>query len=189
MDFLERPLFSRTSVWASEKAVPHRGGGSKVTAAAGRCIIDSAGLLSDGDGDEVFACRLEDSGIASGPEAGFFPSLIEIFRSKGVCLPPRGGESRVTESMDGRLEAAAIIWFLDGGLSRGNRENDPPCGGPVDMLTAWSASSGPLWLLFLSSNELPKDEHPGSIEATRGEGAEVEIQITPSLSIHVRRCT
>lgn len=111
----ERPLFSRTSVCASEKAVPVRIGGSIVTAAAGRCIdVGSLDLPSDGDGDEAFACRLRDSGIDSSADDGLIlpalavllPSLMEVFRSNGVRLPPLGGDSCVTESMDGRPAAA-----------------------------------------------------------------------------------
>lgn len=178
MDLLvERPLFSRTSVCASEKAVPVRVGGSMVTAAAGRCIVTGSapdGLPSDGDGDEAFACRLRDTGMVESaadelvvPMAGLLPSLMETFRSMGVCLPPRGGESRVTESMDGRPAAAAFICVLDGGRSLGNREKDPPCGGPVDMLTGWwSASSGPDSSSLCCSSLIPRlfsrGEHPGS---------------------------
>lgn len=157
MDLLDRPLFSRISVWASEKAVPVRDGGSTVTAAAGRWIFvtsSAVGLASDGDGDDALACRLRDSGILVASAAddelavaatGLLPSLMEILRSNnGVCLPPRHGESRVNESMDGRPPPeAARICVLDGGRSRGKREKEPPCGGPVDILTDWSASSGP----------------------------------------------
>lgn len=141
MELRERVLFSRTSVWASEKAVPHRGGGSITATGAGRCIIGSAGLLSDG---EVLALGA-DSGVAavaSGAAAvsGFFPSRMEALRSSGVRLPARDGESRDTESIDGR-GPAAVIWFLDGGLSLGKREKAPPGGGPADIFAFISASS------------------------------------------------
>lgn len=125
----DRPLFSRTRVWASEKAVPHRGGGSTAVATgAGRCIIGSvANLLSD-DG-EVLALGA-DSGatavVTTVAGSAFFPDRMDMLRSSGVRLPVRDGESRDTESIDGRRPAAAFIWFLDGGLSLGKREKDPP---------------------------------------------------------------
>lgn len=67
---------------------------------------------------------------------------MDILRSNGVRLPFRDGESRETESMDGRAPATAFIWFRDGGLSLGKREKDPPWGGPADMFAVklWPSS-------------------------------------------------
>lgn len=59
---------------------------------------------------------------------------MDVFASEGVRLPALGGESRDNESIDGRGPGVLFIWFLDGGLSLGKRENAPPCGGPADMM-------------------------------------------------------
>lgn len=100
MELRDTVLFSRTSVCASEKAVPHRGGGSITAAGAGRCIMVSAGWGRDG---EVFAAAesiaTEVGGIV--PEADLLPSGLDAFASRGVRLPALGSMSRDTESIDG----------------------------------------------------------------------------------------
>lgn len=133
MELRDTVLFSRTSVCASEKAVPHRGGGSITAAGAGTCIMVSAGWGRDG---EVFAAAESIATVVEGivAEADLLPSGLAAFTSRGVRLPALGGKSRETESIEGRGPGVLFIWFLDGGLSLGKREKAPPCGGPADMV-------------------------------------------------------
>lgn len=107
MELRDTVLFSRTSVCASEKAVPQRGGGSITAAGAGRCIIvGSASCVPDG---EVLAAAESTATVvvvavvvgAIVPEADLLPSGLDTFTSRGVLLPALGGRSRDTESIDG----------------------------------------------------------------------------------------
>lgn len=106
IEFLERSLLARTRVWASEKAVPQRAGGSAVTTAAGRCIMGSACLLSDGHTTVLSVMSTGSDGPIDGPVAAvaevFLPSRTDMLRSSGVRLPALDGESRDAESIDGR---------------------------------------------------------------------------------------
>lgn len=140
MELRETVLFSRTSVCASEKAVPQRGGGSNVVAVgAGRCIIGSDVAAACGMDvcDVVMVAAAVSTATASVEEdmvvvgAGLLPSRLEVRLSNGVRLP--------FESMDGRRPGVLFMWFLDGGLSFGKRENAPPaCGGPDDIVAGCS---------------------------------------------------
>lgn len=133
MELRDTVLFSRTSVCASEKAVPHRGGGSITAAGAGRCIMFSAGWGRDG---EVLAAAESIATVVGGivAEVDLLPSGLVVLASRGVRLPALGGKSRDTESIEGLGPGVLFIWFLDGGLSLGKREKAPPCGGPADMV-------------------------------------------------------
>lgn len=94
-------LFSRTSVWASEKAVPQRGGGSNAAAVgAGRCIIGSGAAASGTDVWEVVAVAAAVSTAAASVEeetmvvgAGLLPSRLDVRLSNGVRLPLLAGGS------------------------------------------------------------------------------------------------
>lgn len=73
MELRDMVLFSRTRVCASEKAVPHRGGGSITAAGGGRCIIGSAGWTEDG---EVLAAAesIATAALETDAGTGFLPS-------------------------------------------------------------------------------------------------------------------
>lgn len=139
IELRDRALLVRTSVCASEKAVPVRWTGSVVATGAGRRIAGSPVChLSAGHAVILLLSASSDSGTVIDDEpvgpAGFLPSLTDVFRSIGVRRAALDGESRGTESIDGR--PGVLVWFLDGGLSLGNREKVPPgCDGPVDILS------------------------------------------------------
>lgn len=161
MELRDTVLFSLTSVCASENAVPHRVGGSITAAGAGRCIIGSAGWAEDG---EVLAAAesMAPAAEGNGAAAGFLPSGLAVLTSNGVRLPALGGKSRVDESIDGRGPGALFIWFLEGGLSFGNREKAPPCGGPADMVIYSATDRMMRWCLPLKFLLL-QNQRSGSI--------------------------
>lgn len=108
MELRDMVLSSRTSVCASEKAVPQRGGGSTTAAGAGRCIIGPVGLAEDG---EVLAAAESTATVVveTIAGAGLLPSWIAAFPSNGVRLPALDGESREMESIDGRGPGVLFI--------------------------------------------------------------------------------